>query len=146
MRKAASYLCADCGASFGSTWAKTDHVRSCPVATSAELRRVQAALETKQGSLRGEVDTCYRYAARAFAAHHEAREDEARRFLSWLTEDFERLVVSLTMLSDEVAAARRTQFPRLEATQREVGTLIEQARDLHAITATLSRLLAGSRL
>lgn len=144
MRKAASYLCADCGAAFGAQWAKTDHARTCPVAQSAELRRVQAALEAKQHSLRAEVDTCYRYAARAFAAHHERRADEARRFLTWLTEDFERLVASLTALSDEVTAARRTQFPRMETTQREVGTLIEQARDLRAIAATLSQLLAGS--
>lgn len=146
MRKGASYACADCGAVFGSQWARTEHAKACPVANSAELRRVQAGLESRRQSLHVEVETCYRYAARAFAAHHEDRATEARRFLTWLTEDFERLVESLATLSDEVKTASRTLFPRLEATQREVGTLIEQARDLQAITATLTRLLPVQRI
>ena len=145
MRKGTSYACADCGAAFGSQWARTDHAKVCPVASSGELRRVQAGLESRRQSLHVEVETCYRYAARAFAAHHEDRAAEARRFLTWLAEDFERLVGNLATLSDEVKAASQTLFPRLDATQREVGTLIEQARDLQAITATLTRIVPAQR-
>lgn len=143
MPKPASYPCADCGAAFGSQWARSEHARSCPVTQSAELRRLQAGLESRQHSLRVEVEACYRYAARAFAAHHEDRAEEARRFLTWLTEDFERLVANLTTLGEDLASAGRTLFPRLESTKREVGTLIEQARDLRAIAETLTRLLPG---
>ena len=145
MGKGNSYPCSMCGVVLGSQWALSQHAKSCPVGQSAELRRVQDRLESKERSLRAEVDTCYRYAARAFAAHHEARPEEASRFFTWLTEDFERLVHSLHGLSDELAAAHRALFPRLEATKRAVGTLIEQARDLQAIAATLTGLITGGR-
>lgn len=145
MPREQTYGCIACEQTFASKWALTEHDKSCPVRRSGELTRVQEALEWKKGRIEKSADECYRYAARAFAAHQQGRNEEARRFLAWLTEECAQAVASLDELSRGVTEASRTHFPRMERLQREVSALIEQAKDLEAIGISLKRAMAGGR-
>lgn len=145
MAKSEGMACSYCETEFGSKWARTEHEKTCLVKQSGELQRVQEALEWKREQVKKTADECYRYAARSFMAQHEGRREEAQRFLSWLTEDFNRLVQNLEELNQGTIEASKVHFPRMERMKREVGTLIEQAKDLQAIAATLNGVVRGGR-
>jgi len=145
MAKSEGLACSYCETEFGSKWARTEHEKTCLVKQSGELQRVQEALEWKREQVKKNADECYRYAARGFTAQHEGRREEAQRFLSWLAEDFDRLVQNLEELNQGTIEASKVHFPRMERMKREVGTLIEQAKDLQAIATTLNGVVRGGR-
>jgi hypothetical protein len=145
MPREQTHTCTACEQTFGSKWALTEHEKTCPVRRSGEATRVQEALEWKKGRIQKSAEECYRYAARSFAAHHQGRHEEARRFLDWLTQEFGQSLGSLEELNQGVIEASRVHFPRMERLKREVGTLIEQAKDLESITSVLNRAVNGGR-
>lgn len=140
MPREGNHLCAACEQAFGSKWAMQEHARSCPARRNAELVRAAEALAWKQEQIERAVGLCYRYAARAFAAHHSGRADEARLFRKWLVDDLAQGVTALAELGSGLREARRVQFPRLGRMNREVGTLLEQASELQNIGGVLRRL------
>jgi len=143
MSREPSHSCASCEQTFGSKWALTEHAKSCPVKRNAELARIHEALAWKQERVERAIGLCYRYAARAFAAHHSARLEEAHRFRQWFTEEYQEAAGELEQLHSGLLAASKLLFPRLERMKREAGTLLEQIKDLVAIDAVMNRLFAG---
>src|SRR5436305_1842690 len=141
MPREQSYPCSACEQSFGSKWALTEHAKSCPVKRNAELLRIQEALAWKQERIERAVGLCYRYAARAFSAHYIARVEEARQFRDWFVEEFQQSAAELEQLSHGLREASSLLFPRLERMKREVGTLLEQVKDLQAIGSVMNRLI-----
>ena len=141
MSREQSYSCASCEQTFGSKWALTEHKRSCPVQRNAELARMQDALTWKQARIDQSVGLCYRYCARAFVAHHIGRAEEARRFRDWFNEEFHQLIDELEQLRSGLMEATKLLFPRLERMTREVGTLVEQLKDLTTIGAVMNGLI-----
>lgn len=139
MPKTDSYACPDCGTEFGSSWARTDHAKHCPVKHSTELRRVQEQLEWKRARIERWIQESYRSAARSFAAYHNGEVEHGRRLHQWLAEDFSSTIHELELLSDGVNQANKAHFPRLSKLRSEVSLLLEQAQDLTAVLGTLNR-------
>ena len=134
-----TFACPDCGATFGSKWALTEHAKSCPVKQSAELRRVQEKLEDQKARVEKWIVECYRHAARAFSAYHNGRVEEARMMHKWLAEDFDYRIADLERFSEGVAQAQRVHFPRMSRLTREVPLLVEQTKDLASMLSTLNQ-------
>jgi len=139
MSKHAMHSCPDCGMEFGSAWAVTNHQRTCPVRQSHELRRIQENLEWKRGRIERWLHESYASAARAFAAYHNGHLEEARRLHQWVAEDFESTIAELTALSEGVAQAGSSHYPRLAKLRGDVKLHLEQAQDLRLILETLQR-------
>lgn len=141
MPREGNHVCAACEQTFGSKWALSEHGKSCAVRRDGELARIAETLAWKRERIERSVGLCYRYAARAFAAHHNARVDEARRFRDWCNDEAQQAVGELAELSRGMREASRLLFPRLERMGREVSTLLEQAQDLQAIGSVMNRLI-----
>ena len=139
MPKTETYACADCGTTFGSAWARTDHEKHCPVKHSSELRRLQEQLEWKRSRIERGIHESYRSAARSFAAYHNGEVEHGRRLHQWLAEDFSSTLAELELLSDGVNQASQAHFPRLNKLRSEVALLLEQAQDLTSILSALHR-------
>lgn len=131
--------CADCGTEFGSKWARTEHEKSCLVKQSAELRRIQEQLEWRRSRIERWIEESYRSAARAFAAYHDAQREEGQRMHLWFAEDFDDRVRDLEALGDALTQAHKTHYPRLSRLSSDVALLLEQAKELASILATLNR-------
>jgi len=145
MSREQRYVCAACELILGSKWALDEHTKSCPVRRNAELVRIQETLAWKQSRVEASIGICYRYAARGFLAHHSARPEEAARFRIWLGDEYQQLVDNMDQLVGGMREASQILFPRLERMTREVKTLLEQAKELAAISAVMEQFLDGSR-
>lgn len=107
MPREQTYSCVGCEQMFGSKWALHEHAKNCPVKRNAELARIHEALAWKQERNEQSVNLCYRYAARGFLAHHNARDEEARRFRDWFGEEYRQSIDELTLLSRGVQEANK---------------------------------------
>ena len=133
-----NFVCPDCGATFGSKWALTDHATSCPVKKNAELRRAQEKLNDKKARVEKWIEESYRNAARAFSFYHNGNVEQARMMHKWLAEDFDYRVRDLEDLSDGIAQAQRVYFPNMTRLASDVKLLVEQTKDLASILSTLN--------
>ena len=134
------YVCAACEQAFGSKWALGEHVKSCSVRANAELLRTLEALAWKQKQVERAVMSCYQLATSAFTAYHLARADEAQRFRTWFTAEYQQGLVALQVLSSGLHEVKPL-FPRIKRMKREAGALLAQARELQATGSVLGRLI-----
>ena len=134
-----SFACPDCGATFGSKWALTEHAKSCPVKQNAELRRVQEKLDDQKSRVEKWIAESYRNAARAFAFYHNGNAEQAQMMHKWFAEDFDYRIRDLEVLSEGVSQAQRVHFPRMTRLASDVALLLEQAKDLAWMLSTLNR-------